>query len=41
MTTISTAVPSVTFSTSGLDVPDEGDILAGRRLTLVLHSVPR
>lgn len=31
MTTISTAVPSVTFSTSGLDVPDEGDILAGRQ----------
>ena len=30
MTTISTAVPAVTFSTTGLDVPDEGDILAGR-----------
>lgn len=29
-TTISTAVPSVTFSLTGLDVPDESDILAGR-----------
>lgn len=29
-TTVSTAVPSVTFSTTGLDVPDEADILAGR-----------
>jgi len=28
--TVSTAVPSVTFSTTGLDVPDEADILAGR-----------
>lgn len=30
MTTITTAVPAVSFSTSGLDVPDEADILAGR-----------
>lgn len=30
MTTITTAVPAVTFSTTGLDVPDEADILAGR-----------
>jgi len=29
-TTISSSVPSVTFSTTGLDVPDEGEILAGR-----------
>lgn len=29
-TTITTSVPSVTFSTTGLDVPDEADILAGR-----------
>lgn len=31
MTTVSTAVPAVTFSLTGLDVPDEGDILAGRQ----------
>ena len=30
MTTISTAVPAVTFSTTGLDVSGWGDILAGR-----------
>ena len=30
MTTISTSVPGVKFSTSGLEVPDEADILAGR-----------
>lgn len=29
-TTITTSVPSVTFSTTGLDAPDESDILAGR-----------
>lgn len=29
-TTISTSVPAVTFSTTGLVVPDEADILAGR-----------
>ncbi|KMK23088.1 bacteriophage protein [Pluralibacter gergoviae] len=30
MTTITTAVPGVKFSTSGLEVPDEADVLAGR-----------
>jgi len=30
ITTISSSVPSVTFSTTGLDVPDEAGILAGR-----------
>lgn len=30
MTTITTAVPGVKFSTSGLEVPDESDVLAGR-----------
>ncbi|TCW09798.1 baseplate J-like protein [Raoultella sp. BIGb0138] len=34
MTTVSTAVPAVTFSVSGLDVPDEADILAGRQADL-------
>ncbi|WP_154988367.1 baseplate J/gp47 family protein [Klebsiella grimontii] len=34
MTTVSTAVPAVTFSLTGLDVPDEGDILAGRQADL-------
>lgn len=29
-TTITTSVPAVTFSTTGLQVPDEADILAGR-----------
>lgn len=29
-TTITTSVPSVTFSLTGLDVPDEADILSGR-----------
>lgn len=29
-TTVSTSVPAVTFSTTGLVVPDEADILAGR-----------
>lgn len=30
MTNITTAVPGVKFSTSGLEVPDEADVLAGR-----------